>query len=144
MGGKGISGGAELPSRSDRHGGKQCACRARAGRVPGNGTPAPDRSHVTHLQSEGPPSNSSAGRLGEVRRWLANSRTTGDLIHLFSKNQMAAYGPTLPTWVLRQVVGYPGHTGRDANIAAVAALDPNRTLRSSGWRRRNCAARARL
>ena len=37
---------------------------------------------------------------------------------------MSESGPTLPTWALPQVVGYPGHTGRDTNVVAEAALDP--------------------
>jgi len=39
---------------------------------------------------------------------------------------LVTHGPTLPTWALQQVVGYLGYTGRDANIAAKAARDPNR------------------
>jgi hypothetical protein len=38
--------------------------------------------------------------------------------------QISACGPTLPTWALQQVVGYPGYTGRDANVDAKAARDP--------------------
>ena len=34
-------------------------------------------------------------------------------------------GPTLPTWALQQVVSYLGYTGRDANVVAEAAFDPN-------------------
>jgi hypothetical protein len=37
---------------------------------------------------------------------------------------MTARGPTLPTWALQQVVGYPGYSGRDANTVVKAALDP--------------------
>ncbi len=36
----------------------------------------------------------------------------------------AALGPTLTTSTVRQVGGYPGYTGRDANIVAEAALGP--------------------
>jgi hypothetical protein len=37
---------------------------------------------------------------------------------------ISGVGPTLPTWALQQVGSYLRHTGRDANIVAVAALDP--------------------
>jgi len=39
---------------------------------------------------------------------------------------MAGIGPILPTWALQQVGGYPGYTGRDANIVAEAVLNPTR------------------
>jgi len=35
---------------------------------------------------------------------------------------MTASGPTLPTWAIQRVGGYPGYTGRDANGVATAAL----------------------
>ena len=38
--------------------------------------------------------------------------------------RMSESGPTLPTRAWQQVVGYPGHSGRDANVVAEAALDP--------------------
>jgi hypothetical protein len=38
---------------------------------------------------------------------------------------MTAYGPTLPTFALQQVVGYLGYTGRAADVVATAACDPN-------------------
>ncbi len=41
---------------------------------------------------------------------------------------MAAIGPTLPTWAPRQVGSYLGYTGRNANIVAEAALDPQLTF----------------
>ena len=49
-------------------------------------------------------------------------------------NVTARSGPTPPTWALQQVSGYPGYTGRDANIAAEAALDPKRTSDMTGAR----------
>jgi hypothetical protein len=41
---------------------------------------------------------------------------------------MSPNGPTLPTCALQQVVSYPGETGRDANVTAKAARDPEETL----------------
>jgi hypothetical protein len=41
----------------------------------------------------------------------------------------SAYGPTLPTWAVQQVVGYLRYTGRDANIVAEAVLNPEPTCR---------------
>src|SRR5260370_7866003 len=35
-----------------------------------------------------------------------------------------SWSPT--TWALQQVGSYPGYTGRDADIVAAAALDPER------------------
>ena len=43
---------------------------------------------------------------------------------------LVTQGPTLPTWALQQVVGYPGYTGRDANVDAKAARDPYATSHS--------------
>jgi hypothetical protein len=40
---------------------------------------------------------------------------------------MTGFGPTLPTWALQQVVSYLRYTGRDANLTAKAARDPNRS-----------------
>jgi hypothetical protein len=40
---------------------------------------------------------------------------------------MSESGPGLPTCVLQPVVGYPGYSGRDADIVADAARDPNRS-----------------
>ncbi len=42
--------------------------------------------------------------------------------------RQSALGPRLPTWALQQVVSYPGYTGRDDNIVAKAACDPEETL----------------
>ena len=36
-----------------------------------------------------------------------------------------SWSPT--TWALQQVGSYPGYTGRDADIVAAAALDPQQT-----------------
>src|SRR5260370_684233 len=41
--------------------------------------------------------------------------------------RQSALGPTLPTFALQQIVGYLRYTGRDANVVAKAALDPDRT-----------------
>jgi hypothetical protein len=41
---------------------------------------------------------------------------------------MTGFGPTLPTWALQQVVGYLRYTGRDANLTAKAARDPQATV----------------
>jgi hypothetical protein len=41
--------------------------------------------------------------------------------------QESVHGPILPTWALQQVGSYLGYTGRDGNIVATAAHDPNRT-----------------
>ena len=37
-----------------------------------------------------------------------------------------SWSPT--TWALQQVGSYPGYTGRDANVVAKAAFDPNRSI----------------
>ena len=37
---------------------------------------------------------------------------------------MTAIGPRLPTWALRQVGGYPGYTGHDADDGMKAVLGP--------------------
>ncbi len=37
---------------------------------------------------------------------------------------MAACGPTLPTWAVRQVGSYLRHNGYEANVVARAALGP--------------------
>jgi hypothetical protein len=42
------------------------------------------------------------------------------------------FGPRLPTWALQQVGSYLGYTGRDANVVAEAALDPNRPFAGLG------------
>jgi hypothetical protein len=42
---------------------------------------------------------------------------------------MTAIDPTVPTWALQQVGSYPGYTGRDANVVAKAAFDPERKSR---------------
>jgi len=49
--------------------------------------------------------------------WEATSRD------LFAP-RAAGLGPGLPTLAAAQVVGYPGYTGRRANVAATAAHDP--------------------
>jgi hypothetical protein len=46
-----------------------------------------------------------------------------DLLHLLT----AGFGPTRPTWALRQVGSYLGYTGRDADVVAKAAHDPELT-----------------
>jgi hypothetical protein len=46
----------------------------------------------------------------------------------------AACGPTLPTWALRQVVGYLRYTGHDASVVAKAALDPKPNIRGAAIR----------
>ncbi len=66
------------------------------------------------------------GSEGTRSRWFTEQFRT----HLLSPrlpyssraNVTARSGPTLPTWA--QVGGYPGYTGRDANIVSQAALDP--------------------
>jgi hypothetical protein len=47
---------------------------------------------------------------------------------------MTAPGPTLPTWALRQVVGYLRYTGHDASVVAKAALDPKPNIRGAAIR----------
>src|SRR5258707_5324330 len=51
-----------------------------------------------------------------------------------SNTGTAAFGPTLPTWALQQVGSYLRHTGRDANIVAVAALAPKLPSTASQFR----------
>ena len=41
-----------------------------------------------------------------------------------SARRKSRFHPTLPTWAVQQVVGYLGHTCRDANIVVTAARDP--------------------
>ena len=58
---------------------------------------------------------------------------------------MSLIGPTLPTWAPQQGGCYSGYTGRDANIVAEAAFDPERTLgrvTSCKLQRCNCLALA--
>src|SRR5215470_17169814 len=59
----------------------------------------------------------------------------------FGGRSMSEFGPTLPTWALQRVGGYPGHTGRDANVVATAALDPM-AVRPSGVSRPRASAGA--
>jgi len=44
----------------------------------------------------------------------------------FAALRQSGFGPGLPTLAAAQVVGYLGYTGRHANVAATAALDPLR------------------
>jgi len=55
-------------------------------------------------------------------------------------NVTARSGPTPPTWALQQVSGYPGYTGRDANIVAQAARDLKRTFDMAGGETRSTYA----
>ena len=41
---------------------------------------------------------------------------------------MAGNGPTLPSLAMQQVGSYLGYTGRDANVVAEAAFDPQRKV----------------
>jgi len=36
---------------------------------------------------------------------------------------LRATRPTRMTWALQQIVGHPGHSGRDADVVEMAALD---------------------
>jgi hypothetical protein len=40
---------------------------------------------------------------------------------------MSAIGPTRTTWALQQLVGYLGHSGRDADVVMTAAPDPEQS-----------------
>ena len=86
---------------------------------------------------------SRSGRLFGVLKepGLVGSRSNSEP-HLLSPklpyssraNVTARSGPTLSTWALQQVGGYPGYTGRDANIVAQATLDPKGTSDMTGAR----------
>jgi hypothetical protein len=54
----------------------------------------------------------------------------GQAVHC-GKSILSACGPSLPTWAVQQVVSFLGHTGRAANITAMAESDPDQTSTSS-------------
>jgi hypothetical protein len=53
---------------------------------------------------------------------------------------MSARGPRLPSYAPRQVVSNLGYTGRAADVAATAALDPEETFDQVSTMGRTCAA----
>src|SRR5258706_1708150 len=66
---------------------------------------------------------------------MAAPTTAARVKKTLANPEPSTHGSTLPTWALQQVVGYPGHTGRDANVAAKTARDPLRILSVSPQRR---------
>jgi hypothetical protein len=55
---------------------------------------------------------------------VGEGREVGGLTRESAVQEMAASGPTLPTWAVHQVGSYLGDTGRDANVVVKAARDP--------------------
>jgi len=62
--------------------------------------------------------DASIPSIGSLGLRSTSPETTADPISpaffLSANKSMTAYGPTLPTWALHQVVSYLGYTGRDA------------------------------